>query len=393
MRPVELADSVWWTGVLDPQLRVFDIIMKADHGTTYNAYLVRGGEKAAVIDTAKATFTAEFLDNLRSLIDLRELDYVVVNHTEPDHSGSLDALLREAPRARVVCGRNCVPFIRNILNRDVDPLVVEDGDSLDLGGKTLRFIKAPFLHWPDTIFTWLEEDGILFPCDFLGAHYCDDRLFDDLVDDFGHAFQYYFLVIFRPFKSHVLDAIAKIEGLPIRMICPSHGPLLRSDPRAKLELYRQWSSEPAPSPEKNVLVFYASAYGNTAALAERIAAGLRSAGVKAPVMDITATELGVMIDRIEAADGLVVGSATINGDAVEPVWNLLSNLATLKLKGKLGASFGSYGWSGEAPKLITERLRGLKLKTPLEPYRVQLVPTEEDLEGAERFGRELAASL
>lgn len=393
MRPVELADSVWWVGVLDPQLRVFDIIMKADHGTTYNAYLVRGGGKAAVIDTAKATFTAEFLDNLRSLIDLGELDYVVVNHTEPDHSGSLDALLREAPRARVVCGRNCAPFIRNILNRDVDPLVVEDGDSLDLGGKTLRFIKAPFLHWPDTIFTWLEEEGILFPCDFLGAHYCDDRLFDDLVDDYGHAFQYYFLVIFRPFKSHVLDAIAKIEGLPIRMICPSHGPLLRSDPRAKVELYRRWSSEPAPSDQKNVLVFYASAYGNTAALAERIAAGLRSAGVKTLVMDVTATELGVMIDRIEAADGLVVGSATINGDAVEPVWNLLSNLATLKLKGKLGSSFGSYGWSGEAPKLITERLRGLKLKTPLEPYRVQLVPTEEDLEGAERFGRELAASL
>jgi flavorubredoxin len=393
MRPVELKEGVWWTGVLDPQLRVFDIIMKADHGTTYNAYLVKGGEKTAVVDTVKSSFTQEYLDNLGTLTELDKIDYVVVNHTEPDHSGSLDALLRAAPQARVVCGKNCVPFIRNILNRDVGPLVVGDGDTLDLGGKTLRFIQAPFLHWPDTIFTYLEEDRTLFPCDFLGAHYCDDRLFDDLIDDYGHAFQYYYLVIFRPFKSYVLEAIGKIEGLPLEMVCPSHGPMLRSDPLKLVELYRRWSSEPAPSDQKSVLVFYASAYGNTAALAERIAEGLRSSGVKVQVMDIAGTELGMMIDRIEAADGVVVGSATINGDAVEPVWNLLSNLATLKLRGKLGASFGSYGWSGEAPKLITERLRGLKFKTPLEPFRVQLVPTEEDLEGAERFGRELAASL
>jgi flavorubredoxin len=393
MRPVELKEGVWWTGVLDPQLRVFDIIMKADHGTTYNAYLVKGGEKTAVIDTVKSSFTQEYLNNLGTLTELDKIDYVVVNHTEPDHSGSLDALLRAAPQARVVCGKNCVPFIRNILNRDVGPLVVGDGDTLDLGGKTLRFIQAPFLHWPDTIFTYLEEDRTLFPCDFLGAHYCDDRLFDDLIDDYGHAFQYYYLVIFRPFKSYVLEAIGKIEGLPLEMVCPSHGPMLRSDPLKLVELYRRWSSEPAPSDQKSVLVFYASAYGNTAALAERIAEGLRSSGVRVQVMDIAATELGMMIDRIEAADGVVVGSATINGDAVEPVWNLLSNLATLKLRGKLGASFGSYGWSGEAPKLITERLRGLKFKTPLEPFRVQLVPTEEDLEGAERFGRELAASL
>jgi NADH oxidase (H2O-forming) len=393
MRPVELKEGVWWTGVLNPQLRVFDIIMLADHGTTYNSYLVKGSSKTAVIDTNKGSFSGEYLDMLRELTPLDKIDYIVVNHTEPDHSGSLGALLEAAPQARVVCGKNCVRFVANILNRDVDPMVVGDGDTLDLGGKTLQFIQAPFLHWPDTIFTYLREDKVLFPCDFLGAHFCDDRIFDDLMDDYSHAFEYYYLVIFRPFKQYVLEAIDKIKDLPIEMIGPSHGPVLRSDPWKLVELYRQWSSTPAPGAEANLLVLYASAYGNTAMLAEKIAEGIRAAGVKVRVADVAGTELGMMIDLIEAADGMAVGSCTINGDAVEPVWNLLSHLATLKLRGKLGASFGSYGWSGEAPKLIQDRLSGLKFKTPLEPYRVNLVPTQEDLAGAVAFGKEFAASL
>ncbi len=393
MRPLKIKENVYWVGVLDPQLRVFDIIMKADHGTTYNAYLVRGSEKTAVIDTVKAPFAQDYLENLVELSPLEKIDYVVVNHTEPDHSGTLERLLAEAPQARVVCGRNCKNFVKNIVNRDVDPMLVEDGDTLELGGKTLKFIHAPFLHWPDTIFTYIQEDKVLFPCDFLGAHYCDDRLFDDLVDPYDYAFEYYYLVIFRPFKKYVLEAIEKIKGLDIDVIAPSHGPILRKDPWKQVGLYKQWSSIPAPSKDKNLLIFYASAYGNTAKLAEKIAEGVRQEGVKVQVMDVTATEIGMMIDRIEAADGIVVGSATINADAVEPIWFLLSHLATLNLKGKLGASFGSYGWSGEAPRLILDRLKGLKFKTPLEPFRVNLVPTEQDLGEAVDYGRELAKLL
>ena len=394
MRPVEIVEGVYWVGALDPQLRVFDIIMKADHGTTYNSYLVKAGEKVAVVDTVKEPFYEEFLENVRSLVDPRDVSYVIVNHTEPDHSGSLGRFLRDAPNARVVCDRNCRNFVRNILNRDVDPILVQDGDTLDLGGGVeMRFVHAPFLHWPDTMFTYLEQRKILFTCDFLGAHYCDDRLFDDLVDDYSHAFEYYYLVIFRPFKKYVLEALDKVQGLDLGVIAPSHGPILRSDPRAYMEKYREWSSSPVPGEEKSLLVFYASAYGNTAALAEKIAEGARSEGVKVTVMDVAATELGLMIDRIEAADGIAVGSATINGDAVEPVWYLLSHLATLNLKGKVGAAFGSYGWSGEAPKLIADRLRGLKFKVEEEPLRVNLVPTEEDLEGAREMGRRLARSL
>ena len=394
MRPVEIAEGVHWVGALDPQLRVFDIIMKADHGTTYNAYLITGGDKIAVVDTVKAPFYEEFKENLGSLVDMKDIDYIIVNHTEPDHSGSLAKFLEDAPKAKVVCSRQCKNFVLNILNRDVDPMLVTHGDTLDLGkGVELSFVHAPFLHWPDTMFTYLEKEGVLFPCDFLGAHYCDDRLFDDLVDDYHYSFEYYYLVIFRPFKKYVLEAIDKIKDFDIKVICPSHGPMLRADPWSCVEKYKKWSSVPEPTDEKALLVFYASAYGNTAKLAESIAEGARSEGAKATVMDITATDLMMMIDRIEAAQGIAVGSATINGDAVEPVWNLLSNLATLSLKGKVGASFGSYGWSGEAPKLIAERLKGLKFKVEEEPFRVNLVPTDEDLEKAEEFGKRVAQRL
>ncbi len=394
MLPVKITDGVHWVGALDPQLRVFDIIMKADHGTTYNSYLVQGKDKVAVVEAVKAPFYGEFIRNIASLVDPKDISYVVVNHTEPDHSGSLARLLEDAPGARVVCDRQCRNFLKNILNRDADPLLVQDGDTLDLGGGVeLSFIHAPFLHWPDTMFTYLGKEALLFPCDFLGAHYCDDRLFDDLVDDYHYAFEYYYAVIFRPFKRYVLEAIDKIEGLKIGTICPSHGPVLRADPWGCVEKYRQWSSVPVPGEKKSLLVFYASAYGNTAMLADKIAEGARAAGAGATVMDVAATELGLMIDRIEAADGIVVGSATINADAVEPVWFLLSHLATLNLKGKVGASFGSYGWSGEAPKLIAERLKGLKLKVEEEPFRVNLVPTGDDLAAAAEYGKRIAASL
>jgi flavorubredoxin len=392
MRPVRIAEGVHWVGALDPQLRVFDIIMRADHGTTYNSYLVTG-EKTAVIDTVKEPFYHEFRENLSSLVDMERIDYVVVNHTEPDHSGSLHRLLEEAPGARVVCSRRCRNFVLNILNRDVDPILVQDGDTLDLGGgAVLSFIHAPFLHWPDTMFTYLAKEKILFTCDFLGAHYCDDRLFNDLVDDYEHSFKYYFMVIFRPFKRYVLEAVEKIGGLELGIIAPSHGPVLRSDPRSYVEKYREWSSGPREE-EKTLLVFYASAYGNTARLAEMIAEGAREEGARVTVMDVTAAEPAVMIEKIEAARGIAVGSATINGDAVEPVWRLLSSLATLKLKGKVGAAFGSYGWSGEAPRLIAERLRGLKFKVEDEPLRVNLVPDAEDLKRALELGRSIARRL
>ena len=224
MNPVEIIPGIQWVGVLDTQLRVFDVIMQARHGTTYNSYLVRGRDKVALIDASKGMFAETFLDTLRPAIDPTQIDFMVCNHLEPDHSGALGDVLEVAPNAQVVVTKPGKNLLRAILNQDVKPMVVGEGDRIDLGGRTLRFISAPFLHWPDTMFTYLEEDQVLFSGDFLGAHYCDPRLFNDLIVNYDEAFQYYFQVIMRPFKEYVRQALAKIDSLPIRGRLPDPRP-------------------------------------------------------------------------------------------------------------------------------------------------------------------------
>jgi len=391
VNPVTLADGVYWVGVLNPDLRVFDVIMRTAHGSTYNAYLVRGAEKTAVIDAVKHGFEEEFLDHIRALVDPATIDYVIVNHSEPDHSGGLAALLEAAPRARLVVSRSGEHFVRHILNRDLPLDKVGDGDRLDLGGKTLRFVSAPFLHWPDTMFTYLEEQRILFPCDVLGAHYCDERLFDDQVGDFSTEWRYYFDVIMRPFKDKMLEALEKIRDWPIDTVAPSHGPILRSDPQRYIELYRAWSREPIHGPGARVVVAYVSAYGNTRRMAEAVAAGAQEAGAQVRLVDAEQGLTPALVDEIEAADALLVGSSTIVGDAVKPIWDLLNSLTTLRLKGKVGGVFGSYGWSGEAIPMLEERLKSLKFKLPEPAAKAILVPTAADLAACRELGRRIVA--
>lgn len=393
MTPIHIVPGIQWVGVLDPQLRVFDVVMRAEHGTTYNSYLVRGRDKIAVIDGNKGRYAGEYLDQLRQSVDLASIDYVILNHLEPDHSGAVGALLSAAPQAKVVLTRPGKALLTQIVNRDVEAILAADGDTLDLGGKTLRFLVAPYLHWPDTMFTYAVEDAVLFSCDFLGAHYCDDRLFNDRVENYDYAFRYYFHVIMRPFKGYVRRGLAKLEGLPLRVVCPSHGPLIREGLDSYLDRYRQWSAEPPARERKRLLVFYASAYGNTETLARAVVQGVEQAGAEAALFDLVGVDLHEVLDDVEACDGIAVGSCTINGDAVEQVWSLLSSFATIKMKDKVGAAFGSYGWSGEGPKMIADRLKGLKLRVPEEPLRVQLVPTEADVAAAVQYGIRLAAAL
>lgn len=393
MSAIELAPGIHWIGAIDRDIRVFDVIMKAEQGTTYNSYLVRGSKSCALIETVKARFFDSYLSTIKTLVDPAQIDYIVMNHTEPDHSGSLDRMLAEAQSARVVSSKNGVSFIKGILNRDIDVQTVGDGDSIDLGGVTLEFIQAPFLHWPDTMFTFVREHGVLFPCDFLGSHFSDERMFDDQVDDFGHSRRYYFDHIIRPFKEFAVRAMDKIADLPIRVIAPSHGPILRTDLDKYLGEYRNWCAVPAKGDKPRVLVFYASSYGNTRSMAESVAEGCREAGAEVTVFDLEVTDAGSILDEIEAADALAVGSCTINGDAVKPVWDFLSSLATLKLRGKAGAAFGCYGWSGEAVKYIEERLKAVKLKVPVEGIRAQMMVNQQDLEACRKLGKELTGSV
>jgi flavorubredoxin len=395
MDPIKIADGVYWIGAHDPDRTVFDIIMPIDHGTSYNAYLVRGADKVAVIETSKnlPDMQNQFLQELHALVDPSRIDYIILDHLEPDHSGALANLLQIAPQARVVVSRSGEHFVKHILNRDVQPLRVGDGDSLDLGGKTLRFVAAPFLHWPDTMFTYLPEDRMLFSGDFLGSHYADNRIFNDLVGDFTWYFRYYYDVILRPFKDYVLKALDKIKDWPVDIICPAHGPVLRTNLSYYTNSYAAWSRPPADAAVKRALVLYASAYGNTRSMAQAVAEGLASCDVQTEVLDIGGGLPDGLMDKLERADALLVGSPTFVGDALQPVWRLLSSFATIKVKGKVAAAFGSYGWSGEAVGMMEERFKGLKMAVVTPGVRAVLVPTQEDLAHCRELGQSVAAEL
>lgn len=402
-RAVPLAPGVHWIGALDPDLRSFDIILRTANGTSYNAYAVRGRDGVAVIDTVKANYAGDFFRRLESVADYDEIRVVVLNHLEPDHSGALPELLRRAPRAQL----HLSPQARTMLKGLFDPaefagriVSVGTGDRVDLGGRHLQFFNTPYLHWPDTQCTWLEEDGILFSGDFLGCHFCDPRLFNDAVGDFRFSFDYYYAHIMRPFRRHVREALDLIEPLPLQVIAPAHGPLLRDDPRDYVRRYRTLSAANSHNAgARTLLVFYISAYGATRRMAEAVAAGAEGAATEAgddlrvSLYDLEGGETPPFVDLIEDADALVFGSPTINGDAVKPVWDLLSSLTAVDLRGKLGAAFGSYGWSGEAVPMIEDRLRRLKLRVPVPGVRARLTPTAEEFTACHELGRQAALHL
>jgi flavorubredoxin len=391
---VEIRPDVWWLGARHPQLQVFDELFPTRHGTTYNAYLVRGTQKTALIDTVKAPFTEEYLEKLRRLTPIERIDLVVVNHTEPDHSGALGRLLELNPEITVCCTRPGENFLRELFDGKMRTRVVADGEELDLGGRRLRFILAPSLHWPDTMFTYLPEEAILFPCDAFGAHFCPPQgLYNDEVPDFSAEFAFYFDTIMRPFKEKIREAVAKVEPLDIRLVCPSHGPILRREPKAAIAAYGRWSAAPPASDRKRVLLVTLSPHGNTRAMAAAVRQGLEEVGLEVAEFPLTDTPAATLRDELERADALLVGTPTINRDAPPPVWHALALLSTVTPKGKTAAVFGSYGWSGEAVKLVEERLRGLKYTLAAPGLAFRFHPTEADIAACRQFGRTVGEAL
>jgi flavorubredoxin len=396
---VALSERVHWIGALDPSLRTFDIILKTANGTTYNAYTVRGSDGVAVIDTVKENYAADFFARLESVARYDEISVIVLNHLEPDHTGALPELMRRAPQARLYISQKAQSMLKALLKQDELAFTpVLTGDTISLGDRTLSFLHTPYLHWPDTQCTHLLEENILFSGDVFGCHFCDTRLFNDQVGDFRFSFEYYYAHIMRPFKSFVNSALDLIEPLPIQQILPAHGPLLRDKAQRYVQRYRELSRSALESEisvnEKTLLIFYISSYGNTRRMAEAIYEGAMGVeNVRVSLYDLEGSEISPFVDLIESADGLVFGTPTINGDAVKPVWDLLSSLAVVSLKGKLGGVFGSYGWTGEGVKMVEDRLRGLKLRVPMMGIRVKLIPTDEEIGLCREFGQDLAHEL
>ena len=396
MSAIKAMDDLWWVGVEDHDLRVFDIVMHSDWGTSYNAYAVRGTEGVALFETVKEKFFDEYLANLKEVCSLDEVRYIVVGHTEPDHSGSLEKLLDLTPNATVVGSATAITFLKEIVNKPFASRAVKDGETIDLGGRTLSFLSVPFLHWPDSMYTYIPELGALFTVDSFGCHYADDRVFNDLIDgDFTEAYKYYFDCIMGPFKPFVLKALDKIKGLDIRFIGNGHGPVLRTDIPKYLEMYRAWATPVAvPADERRVAIAYVSAYGYTRQLAGVIADALAEGGVKhVELYDLVECDLETARAAVQSADGFLLGSPTLVGDALPPIYEMLVGLNPIIHKGKPAGAFGSYGWSGEAVPKLTAQMQAIGLALPVEGLKVRFKPSEAQLAEARQFGLDFAAAV
>lgn len=390
-RTIRLSDAVTWIGILDYDIRTFDIVMHTEHGTTYNSYFINA-QKKAVVEIAKEKFSDTYLKKLRSVTDPSEIQYIILDHTEPDHSGSLGRLLDLAPSATVVGSGNAIRYMEDIVNRPFRSLVVKDGDVLDLGNMKLRFIQAPNLHWPDSIYTYLEDEKILFTCDSFGAHYCDYGMYSSLTPEYVSTYKYYFDVILKPFSRFMVRALEKIRPLEISHVCPGHGPVHRDNIGEVMELTEKYAREylelTSPKTPKKVFMAYVSAYGYTAEAARIIASGIRETGeIDVDVADIETMTAAELDARLTVADAILAGSPTINQNTLLPVYTLFALINPLRDKGKPAGAFGSYGWSGEATGIILSVMKSLKLDVFEDPASFKFRPGGAKEERLREYGR------
>lgn len=390
---LEIKKDIYYTGVLDKDLEVFDIIMETEFGTTYNSYLIKD-EKTVLIDTVKSTFKDLFFEKIEQVTPIEDIDYIVVHHTEPDHASSLSYILDRNPDAVVYCTTAAKNYLTSQLNRDFKFKTIKDGEVLNIGKRNLRFITAPMLHWADTMFTYVEEDKVLFTCDAFGCHYGDfDAECVANNKDYIKASKVYYDCIVKPFAQYVLDGVDKVVGLGIDFdtILTSHGPILSKEPMEQVKRYVQWSQEAVDATNKDkVSIFYLSAYGNTKKMAEKIAEGAKSEGVEVGLYDLEQLTHEEMHDKFLESKVVVLGSPTINRTMVKPMWDLFSNVDPMANRGTLAGVFGSYGWSGEGITMAENTLKSMNFKMPVETVKKKFFPDEATLEACVEAGKEYA---
>lgn len=383
MHNVELAPGVYAVGAVDWDQRNFHGYV-TPRGVTYNAYLVVD-DKICLIDNVKAAFAHELVERIAQIVDPARLDYVVTNHVEPDHSGSLPVIMEKAPQAQVVLTAPGQSEVVKHYQHHYNFRVVKEGDTLSLGRRTLHFIPLPMLHWPDSMCTYLAGEGILFSNDAFGQHICTNKRFDDennLTEVLYEAGKY-FANILMPYSRLVPKALEKVSGLDIRLIAPSHGVIWRSHIPTILAKYRQWASGEAA---ERVLVIYDSMWGGTEEMARRILEGVTAAGVAAKLIRISASDRSETVADILDAKGLLFGSPTLNGGMLPSIGALLVYLKGLKPQRKLAAAFGTYGWAGGAQKDMEEILTAAGF-TVQPGLNVKWRPSPEELDQCFSFGQ------
>jgi len=391
---LQISEDVSWIGVLDRDIVTFDVVMETKFGTTYNSYFINA-EKKTVVDTVKEKFWETYLAKLKKCVNPEEIEYIILNHTEPDHSGCVARLLEIAPNARVVGSGNAIRYLKDLLGFDFQHQIVKDGQTLDLGNKTLQFVAAANLHWPDTIMTYLRGDNILFTCDIFGEHYCNDAVFDDLVGDFDDAFRYYFDVIMKPYSRFMLQAIERIRTFDISVICPGHGAVLRKNWKKYVDLSELYASAAMHDQQKNrVFLGYVSAYRNTGAIAAMIAEGIKKAGnIEVDLCDLEHMDMATIEHKLIRASAIVLGCPTFNQNILLPIYQVFALINPIRDRNKLAAAFGSYGWSGEGAKIMVSAMNSLKLNVVDEGLMIKFTPHSEVkdkcIEYGHRFGMKL----
>lgn len=391
MHMVKLRDDFYWTGVTDENLRVFDIIMYTEFGTTYNSYVLKAGDKTVLFETAKAKFFDGYIKKLNEIIDVHHIDYLVVSHTEPDHAGSVEQLLDLSPQMKILATGCAIGFLKEIVNRDFVSIPVKDHQRMEIGNKTLQFLIVPNLHWPDTMYTFIEEEQILVTCDSFGSHYAHQGVLASTVpsqEDYLKAAKYYYDCIIGPFKPFMLKALNRVKTMDISMICTGHGPVLDTAESIKtiMQKYEEWSTVTNPNTKKTVVIPYVSAYGYTKELAEKIAEGIKDSGdIDVRSYDMVEADKAAVEQELLFADGILLGTPTILGEALAPIWELTLSMFAGTHGGKFAGAFGSYGWSGEGVPHILERLKQLRMKVD-DGFRVRFKPSRSDLVGAYEYG-------
>lgn len=388
----KLTDRVSWVGKVDWELKTFHGDEYSTHrGSSYNSYLVRD-EKTVLIDTVWKPYDEEFISNLSKEIDLQSIDYVVANHAEVDHSGALPELMRLIPNTPIYCTANAVKSLTGHYHQDWNFVTVKTGDTLDLGSEKLIFIEAPMLHWPDSMFCYLTGENVLFSNDAFGQHLASENLYNNAVDTaelYAEAIKYYANIL-TPFSARVTKKINEILalGLPVDMICPSHGVIWKDDPLQIVHTYLKWADSYA---ENQISIVYDSMWGATRLMAEAIAKGITSedADVTVKLMNAALMDKNDILTEVFRSKTVLVGSSTINNGILHSIAGLLEMIKGFKFKGKSAAAFGSFGWSGESVVLVNKLLEESGFEVLNEGIKKQWRPDDEALLECETYGRSI----
>ncbi len=392
MKPTKIAEGVYDVGVMDWNIRDFHGY-STYRGTSYNAFLIVD-EKVALIDTVKAPFAEELLGNISQIIDPAKIDYVISNHTEMDHSGSLPRIMQAVGADKpLYCSKMGAKNLAAHFEDAWDYHPVKDGEELSLGKRTLSFMETRMIHWPDSMFTYLKEDHILFSSDGFGQHYAGFEKFDDLAGDeaMAQAKKYYanILLLYAPLILKLLKKVTE-SGIQIDTICPDHGIIWRKDPGKIIEMYLKWSRQET---EKKAVVIYDTMWKSTEAMAKAIAEGISSTGVIAKPIHIRSSHRSeIMTDVLDSA-AIVVGSPTLNNQMFPTVADVLTYMKGFKPANRIGGAFGSYGWSGESVKLVAAELEAMKFKMIDPNPRIQYVPKGDDIKACVDYGKKIGEAV